>query len=747
MGNNHDWIDGVHVPVLFMAVLLALSTGAIGAQTRQSEGDLNNYYRFPLSVGAEYKSLQAFAGFPSSFVVREIASELRAPIPSIPVLQPFFRAGNTSYLETGSAGGGTWDHSQWFGVLGVSYSTRFSKNFELGLDLSGAYAQTYFKNLDPLRVTGSPGWFADAGARIGLIPSYNFAVDVHPAVRYAQTLGPLTEFDGFSFGVGFSVSYRFGQDPDSPAALIRALRLSSGKLPPVFAAMQSYYASKPFAMITLTNDEKAELTDIEVSFFQPGYMDAPTPVASLASIPAKGSVEVGLVAAFNQEVFRTEGSTPLAGELSVRYRFRGRPVEQRFPLSYELMDRTAIVWDDDRKVGAFITPADSALRNYASYIRQNLKAETLAQLNEPLQTAVQVYAALGRLGLIYQADPSSPFIKAQTGAVALDSVSLGRSTLVRGSGDCDDLTVLFASLLESVGIETGFITVPGHIYPAFNTKLAARDYKDLYPDRGMTFVVNDQLWVPVEITLIGKQSFLDAWRRGAELWRLYETDATQRAFNRTAEAQALYRPVALRESDLGLQYGSKEELTAIYRSEFTGLSNAALSELSAIAAKSGDKKDWNILGIAYARYGKVKEAETAFQRALKIDPAFTSTQVNLGNIAYIQKEYRKAIAAYQTASKALDTQGKGSTLSAQMVLVNTSLAYNAISDFTSAKTAFEKAVAINAERVRDFAYLASVGAGTAGAGTAGAGIAGAGSPSVGGRASEQTETIQFMSDE
>jgi hypothetical protein len=82
-----------------------------------------------------------------------------------------------------------------------------------------------------------------------------------------------------------------------------------------------------------------------------------------------------------------------------------------------------------------------------------------------------------------------------------------------------------------------------------------------------------------------------------------------------------------------------------------------------------------------------------------------------------------------------------------MVLVNTSLAYNAISDFTSAKTAFEKAVAINAERVRDFAYLASVGAGTAGAGTAGAGIAGAGSPSVGGRASEQTETIQFMSDE
>ncbi len=736
MSKNHDRLDGLHVPPLFIAACMALLVYAVDAQTLQAEGDLNEYYRFPLSIGAEYKSMQAFSGFPSSFVVREIASELRAPLPFLPVLQPFVRAGSTSYLETGSAGGGTWDHSEWFGVLGLSFSTRFSKNFELGLDLSGAYAQTFYENLDPQAVSGSPGWFADAGARIALIPSYNFSVDVHPTVRYAQTLGPLTEFDGFSFGVGFSVSYRFGQDPDSPAALIRALRLSSGKLPPVFAAMQSYYASKPFAMITLANDEKSDLTDIEVSFFQPGYMDAPTPVATIASIPAKGSVEVGLLAAFNQEVFRTEGSTPLAGELSVRYRFRGRPIEQRFPLSYELLDRTAIVWDDDRKVGAFITPADSALRNYASYIRQSLKEEAISQLNEPLQTAAQVYSALDRLGLLYQADPSSPFIKAQSGAAALDSVSLGRSTLVRGSGDCDDLTVLFASLLESVGIETGFITVPGHIYPAFNTKLAARDYKDLFPDRGMTFVVNDQLWVPVEITLVGKQSFLDAWRRGAELWRLYETDAAKRAFNRTADAQSLYRPVALRESDLGLQYGSKDELTAIYRREFSRISEAALSELSAIAAKSGDKKDWNILGIAFARYGKIKEAESAFQRALRIDPAFTSTQVNLGNIAYIQKEYRKAISAYQAASKSLQNQGRGTSLSAQMVLVNTSLAYNAIADFKSANMAFEQAVAINAERVRDFAYLATVGAGTSGAGTSG-----------GSRASEQSETVVFMSDE
>ncbi|TFG82083.1 MAG: tetratricopeptide repeat protein [Spirochaetales bacterium] len=713
---------------LLCAALACTTFPAVG---QTGADNLDEYYRFPFSVGAGYRSLQGLSGFASVFTISEVGAELRAPLPFAPTLQPLLAAGTVSWLEAGSTGTGQFDHNEWFASLGLAFSTRFTRNFELGVEGSGGLTQAYYQNLSPGSAVGDLGVIADAAIRIGLIPSYNVSVDVRPGMRWARTLGTLDEFDGLSFGLGFSISYRFGQDPDSATALIRALKLSTGKLPPVFSAMQSYYSTKPFATIMLSNEEKSDISDIEISFFQPGYMDAPTPVATLDSIPAKGSVNVGLLAAFNQEVFRTEGATPLAGELTVRYRYRGRPVEQRFPLSYDLLDRTAIVWDDDRKVGAFITPADSALRNYASYIRQNLSAEILPQLNGPLQTAAQIYTALGSLGLIYQADPSSPFVTVQADTLALDSVSLGRSTLVRGTGDCDDLTVLYASLLESVGIETGFITVPGHIYPAFNTKLAARDYRDLYPDRSMTVVLNDELWIPIEITMVGRQTFLEAWRKGAELWRLYETDATKRAFNRTADAQATYRPVALRESDLGLQYGSKGDLTAVYRREFTTLSDSALSDLAAATAKSGDKKDWNNLGMAYARYGRLKDAETSFQRALRIDPAFTSSQVNLGNLAYMQKNYRKAINAYQAATKTLESQGKGSSLSAQMVFVNISMAYNALSDFNGARGAYEKAASINPERVRDFSYLASVGAST----------------SESGRAAEQSDRILFLSDE
>ncbi|GAH68908.1 unnamed protein product, partial [marine sediment metagenome] len=30
-----------------------------------------------------------------------------------------------------------------------------------------------------------------------------------------------------------------------------------------------------------------------------------------------------------------------------------------------------------------------------------------------------------------------------------------------------------------------------------------------------------QLWVPVEITMIGKTGFLEAWRKGIEEWSAY----------------------------------------------------------------------------------------------------------------------------------------------------------------------------------------------------------------------------------
>lgn len=670
-------------------------------------GSLDSYYYSPVETGGGYSSYSAFSGFASGFQYRDISAELRIPLPSMPSLQPLVRGGLIAVSQLGASSPSPWDHSLYHAEAGLGYSIRYAKNFEIGADLAGGIGQSSFPSLVSGGAAGSLDLLAEAGLRIALIPSFNFSLELKPGVMYRRSLGPLDEFDGFSYGIGLTALWRIGDDPDAPAGAVRSLAFPSSNLPPAFAAMQGYYSRNPLGTIEMTNSERVPLTDIEVSFFQPGYMDSPTTVATFASLAPGASMKVGILAAFNREVFKTEGMTPLAGTLSVKYRLRGKAVEQVQGLSYDLYDRTSITWDDDRKVGAFITPADSALRNYVSYLRKTLQPDTLPFLPAPLQTATEVFSGLSALGLLYQADPSSPFVRAQGNPVLVDSINVGRDTLVRGTGDCDDLTVLFASLLETTGVQTGFVTVPGHIFPVVNSLVPSGSWRDLATDRSLGIPIDGQLWFPVEVTLVGKQGFFDAWRKGAELWHEYDSDPTKRNLTRTAKAQELFGPVTLTESDLGLQYGSREVLSAAFKQELARMGDSFIADLNAAAKASKDKRDWNALGLAYIRFGRFKDAEAAFTRATKIDPAFASALVNLGNIAYLQRDYKGALGFYQGASNSLASQGRGSSAAQQAVLVNISKSWAGLKNFGEAKAAFAKADAIDPGRLKDFAYLAT----------------------------------------
>ena len=73
---------------------------------------------------------------------------------------------------------------------------------------------------------------------------------------------------------------------------------------------------------------------------------------------------------------------------------------------------------------------------------------------------MQLYAALSEQGILYKVDPVTAFGAAQGDTEIVDRVSLPRDTLKYVTGDCDDLSVLYCSLIEIAGIPTGFITTP-----------------------------------------------------------------------------------------------------------------------------------------------------------------------------------------------------------------------------------------------------------------------------------------------
>jgi tetratricopeptide (TPR) repeat protein len=140
------------------------------------------------------------------------------------------------------------------------------------------------------------------------------------------------------------------------------------------------------------------------------------------------------------------------------------------------------------------------------------------------------------------------------------------------------------------------------------------------------------------------------------------------------------------------------------------VTDGVLQPILAEATKSNDKQTWTYLGIAYAKFGKLAEAEAAFGRVLKMDPNSIGAQVNLGNIAYLQRDYRKALVQYQGAYTVLTKQGKPNSMTAQKVLVSMSKSYTGLKDFAQARATFERATAIDSDQVREFAYLAQVGA-------------------------------------
>ena len=61
---------------------------------------------------------------------------------------------------------------------------------------------------------------------------------------------------------------------------------------------------------------------------------------------------------------------------------------------------------------------------------------------------------------------------------AYEYVKIARQSLVSGGGDCDDASVLLASLLDAVGIKARFVFVPGHVYVQAYMPKALNRYKE-----------------------------------------------------------------------------------------------------------------------------------------------------------------------------------------------------------------------------------------------------------------------------
>jgi tetratricopeptide (TPR) repeat protein len=236
----------------------------------------------------------------------------------------------------------------------------------------------------------------------------------------------------------------------------------------------------------------------------------------------------------------------------------------------------------------------------------------------------------------------------------VDFLLFPRQALEYKSGDCDDLAILYAAALEALGIETAFITTPGHIYMAFALASTSEEARRLFAASAGDLLVRDgRAWLPLEITLRG-EGFTAAWALGARQWR--EADAQgQAAFIDMRDAWKTYEPVGLPGTPPALSPPPVQSVSARFAREMTRLTGRELEpQLARIQAEirqAGENpRLLNSLGLAYARFGVLDKAQQALTRAVAREE-YVPALLNLGNIALLQQKFKEAAPLFSRALK------------------------------------------------------------------------------------------------
>jgi len=260
---------------------------------------------------------------------------------------------------------------------------------------------------------------------------------------------------------------------------------------------------------------------------------------------------------------------------------------------------------------------------------------------------MELFDALAARGVRYVPDPENPYGGFIPGRPVLDTVRLPRETLRLRSGDCDDLVMLYAALLQNIGIDTAVVDLYDHVLVMFDTGLTARSLGQLARDPSLLRVdARGRVWVPVEVTMVGK-SFSAAWEAAAA------TLASRRhTVIEIKEAWKKYTPLRPRDPAPDIVAPPAAAVRALFtedlRRQEEALTSPRMRELAQrIAADPRDAVAINDLGILLARRGYLGRAAAHFERVVELLPAFAGGYGNLGNVLYEQGKYPEAVQRYE----------------------------------------------------------------------------------------------------
>ncbi len=499
--------------------------------------------------------------------------------------------------------------------------------------------------------TGDTGGFYNlfwrARASAGFRFSPTFTLSASAAYEDYLFFGDST-YTGLSFGLSATVSLNFGSAKDD-------VRLGFVQDEAVYPLVSGLYKENQIGTITIVNNEQAEIRNVEVFFQVPGYTNSLKSCGTIPLLNRKKSVEFPMLADFSEAIYNFSENAKMSGEVIISYDMLGAKRRLVKSQTIQVYNRNAVRWTDPNMLAAYVSANSPEVLEYSKFAVGLARARLRTGLNQAMQFGMYLFEGLRLAGFSASPDPATPYAATHLDPNLLDYIQYPFQTLAFVSGDCDDMGLLYAAALQSVGIKAAFLPLGKDFLVAFSMGIPVADADKFFSQDTNYFEIGGEIWIPLSMNAL-REGFVNSWYAGLDALDAARAGGEELAWVVFGDAWQSYPAVGIsgdggtfkRPPEDVLVRAVENGLVRYISAEFGPKIRAIRDE---IAQRGESAALYNQLGVLYVRAGMYTEASAEFLKGSAMGSA--ASFVNLGNITMLQKNF---IMSKEYFTKALELQ-------------------------------------------------------------------------------------------
>jgi hypothetical protein len=209
----------------------------------------------------------------------------------------------------------------------------------------------------------------------------------------------------------------------------------------------------PLAQVELLSVGNLNAYAVKIKSEVSWYSDAT--IHELGILNSKETMSYNITQRLKDQVLKLENGPSAKLKLTLEYKGAGETHTKTSGTNILLSDRNAFDWDLPEAAAAWVDPTDQSIIDFSD--DATLNAE-IGDNEDRERAARQIFNHLQAFGLKH------------SGAADIcysDSLKFPAETLRDKSGDCAELSVLFAALLEAAGVQSVIIKTDGVVMPGY----------------------------------------------------------------------------------------------------------------------------------------------------------------------------------------------------------------------------------------------------------------------------------------